>query len=291
MDLQKAIDVLGITKETLTIKTIKKAYFKRALQWHPDKNKDRDVSIKFLEIQEAYTFLNDYLKGENVIESDYSFMVSSFIKTATGIDIEPEQMRVMLEQIKEGYKKTTIRLFEGLDRQSSLKLYRYFQQYSFLFGIDAECMEILTKSMQQKMENHKLIHLEPNLENLFKDSIYNLVIDSENYCIPLWHDELEFDYDGARLIVQINPILPKNVFIDDDNSVHITEVVNITHLLNKEIHEIMVGGCLFEINVRELYIKPKQTICFKQKGIAQIDTGDVFSVDKRSDVFIHVEIV
>jgi hypothetical protein len=291
MDLQKAIDVLGITKENLNIKTIKKAYFKQALQWHPDKNKDCDVSVKFLEIQEAYAFLNEYLNGENVIESDYSFMVSSFIKTVTGIDIDPQQMRLMLEQIKEGYKKTTIILFEGLDRQSSLKLYRYFQQYSFLFGIDAECMDSLTKSMQQKMENYKLIHIEPTLDNLFKDSVYNLVIDSESYCIPLWHDELEFDYDDTRLIVQINPILPSNVFIDDDNSVHITDVVSINHLLDKEFHEIVVGGCLFEINVRELYIKPKQTICFKQKGIAQIDTGDMFSVDKRSDVFIHMEIV
>jgi DnaJ-class molecular chaperone len=50
-------DILGITK-TATAAEIKSAYRKLALKWHPDRNKEKDATEKFKEINEAYEVLS-----------------------------------------------------------------------------------------------------------------------------------------------------------------------------------------------------------------------------------------
>ena len=55
-------DILGISKES-TKDQIKKAYYKLALKWHPDKNKSKDAENNFKQISEAYQVLmnNQYV--------------------------------------------------------------------------------------------------------------------------------------------------------------------------------------------------------------------------------------
>lgn len=50
-------DILGVTKSA-TAAEIKSAYRKLALKWHPDRNKEKDASEKFKEINEAYEVLS-----------------------------------------------------------------------------------------------------------------------------------------------------------------------------------------------------------------------------------------
>ena len=51
-------DVLGISEQS-NEEQIKKAYYKQALKWHPDKNKDRKTEEKFKKISEAYQVLSN----------------------------------------------------------------------------------------------------------------------------------------------------------------------------------------------------------------------------------------
>ena len=51
-------EILGLEKGA-TEEQIKKAYKKKALQFHPDKNKEHDSEDKFKEIAEAYEVLSD----------------------------------------------------------------------------------------------------------------------------------------------------------------------------------------------------------------------------------------
>merc|ERR1712032_192320 len=40
-------------------KDIKRAYYKQALQWHPDKNSSPDAEGRFIHISEAFSVLSD----------------------------------------------------------------------------------------------------------------------------------------------------------------------------------------------------------------------------------------
>jgi len=48
--------ILGISKGA-TATEIKKAYYKMAMKWHPDKNPGKDTNEKMRKIIAAYTFL------------------------------------------------------------------------------------------------------------------------------------------------------------------------------------------------------------------------------------------
>lgn len=54
-------DLLEVPK-TATAEEIKKAYRKKALQWHPDRNKTQEAESKFKEINQAYEVLSDEQK-------------------------------------------------------------------------------------------------------------------------------------------------------------------------------------------------------------------------------------
>ncbi|OGV89523.1 hypothetical protein A2Z41_01600 [Microgenomates group bacterium RBG_19FT_COMBO_39_10] len=56
-------DILGVSKNT-SKDEIRKAYRKKALEWHPDRNKSSNANEKFKEINEAYEVLSDPKKKE-----------------------------------------------------------------------------------------------------------------------------------------------------------------------------------------------------------------------------------
>jgi DnaJ-class molecular chaperone len=58
MNLNKACDLLELTKFELNDDSIKKAYRKKALQYHPDKCKPHLSTItQFSDIHDAYEYL------------------------------------------------------------------------------------------------------------------------------------------------------------------------------------------------------------------------------------------
>ena len=62
-DSKDYYQILGITKSASTDE-IKKAYRKLALQYHPDRNKNKDAETKFKEVNKAYEVLSDPQKKQ-----------------------------------------------------------------------------------------------------------------------------------------------------------------------------------------------------------------------------------
>ena len=56
MDWETACKTLKVEQKH-TERCLKKAYYKQALKYHPDKNKSKDAESKFKKINEAYCFL------------------------------------------------------------------------------------------------------------------------------------------------------------------------------------------------------------------------------------------
>lgn len=263
MDLYKACDILGISSSQLTIKKIKKAYFIQALRWHPDKNMCSDSSFKFQEIKNAY----DFLLHKNNKEEDYSDIIFKFIKTITGVDISEHEI----------YSDNTLIdvLFAGLDYNTCLKLSIFLSEW---LQLDDEIMNIINTIIKSKVKNNSII-LEPTLENLFDNDIYNLDIgDDETYCIPLWHHNVEFDCGEKKIMVKIYPKLPDYITIDDDNNVHIHIVLD---KYTEENVLVYIANKTFEVK------RCNEITCFQECGISKINTDNLFAVDGRSDVFIH----
>ena len=63
-------EVLGVSRNA-TDEEIKKAYRKKAIQYHPDKNPgDKEAEEKFKEAAEAYDVLSNKENVQNTISSD-----------------------------------------------------------------------------------------------------------------------------------------------------------------------------------------------------------------------------
>lgn len=58
VDEKDYYDILGVSRKA-TLEEIKRAYKRKALEWHPDKNKTAEAEKKFKEINEAYQVLSD----------------------------------------------------------------------------------------------------------------------------------------------------------------------------------------------------------------------------------------
>jgi molecular chaperone DnaJ len=62
MALKNYYATLGITSTAL-LKEIKVAYKRKAIEWHPDKNPNRDTTLQMQEINEAYLVLTSGKKS------------------------------------------------------------------------------------------------------------------------------------------------------------------------------------------------------------------------------------
>ena len=142
----------------------------------------------------------------------------------------------LLDEIINGCKNFSIKAFEGIDKETSIKIYGFIQQYADILKIDTEKLKKIELIMKEKLQNDEMIIINATINHLLKHEIYVLNHKEEVFYIPLWHDELTYTLEKSSLIIKCNDELPEHITIDNNNNLHINITSNISTLLNKNFY-------------------------------------------------------
>ena len=293
-------------KDELTIEILKRQYRRKALQYHPDKNKSDDASDKFNNIKNAYEFLLKYLDKpnfdedfinpfENIVNNEYTKTLFSFLNNILGNESQYHEIKsrifyIIVNKIANCYENKAFELLEKIDKKILLKISDFFFKYKDIFHFSENFLNNLEEIIITKMKDDKCIILNPFLEDLFENNLYKLTENGNIYYIPLWHHELVYDNSGSDMYVKCIPILPENITIDSHNNIHVELKFNIRELWGKSFIEFNLGKNTFSIFTEKLKFKEKQTVVLQNQGISIINLDNIFDVSKKSNIVLYVQI-
>ena len=286
MDLTEACTKLGLTVP-FSEKELKRAYYKEALKYHPDKNNSINSKEKFQKIYESYAFLSDYIDSHKEFTKDASYnnIFKQFIYSVMGNDANIE---VIIKLLTKKYENIQRKIIHNIDKSTLLKIHEYLKEYGEDIGVSKELRDYVNKIVQEKINIEEYYILNPTLLDLQDDVLYKLELEKTFY-VPLWHEEIEFDKDDSNtVIIKCVPELPEHMYIDEDNDIHVNVKLKLEDVFKKNVITIFVGKKVFDIPVKKLYIKELQMYYFKGSGISKLNRNDIYDCSKKSDVIVHI---
>ena len=206
MNYFKAIKILDLDKE-YGEKQLKRSYYIKALEFHPDKN--NGVDDKFKEIIEAYEYLLRDKEVNDTINDDdnYIKLMNDFIDFILDKNLEVNKF---ISSLNNKYTKVSFELLEKFSKKTLVKINNFVKTYGDVLSISDDVKEKINKLIDEYTKNDKIEIINPTLENLLNDEIYQFEYNNEIYYIPLWHQELEYELNKDLLIVQCQPVLMLN---------------------------------------------------------------------------------
>ena len=312
MDYKSAFKVLDInlnetTYNDITLELLKKKYHKQALLNHPDKNGNTPESNeKFKQINEAYDYLKreiSYSNNGNDNSENYSresFSSWNSILQMFIVEISKgnysESFSSIVKEIVSGCKNISLKLFDNLDKETSLSIYSFLSKYHFILHLSEDILEQVKNIVLQKYESVEMYKLNPSLNDLINNNIYKLYVNNELFFVPLWYNEVYFETSGREIIVYCVPEIPEHISLDDDNNIYIDYDIqsnDITKLIleNGSIHVSLCENINYEIPLSELHMKKEQYYKLKNKGISKGKDNDIHDVSNKSDIIVKITIV
>jgi hypothetical protein len=305
MDEYRALEILKLPiKHTgLTYTAVRKAYLKASLKYHPDKSKDNGE--KFKEVAEAYRYLMDNcniyeMKDKSTVktEENYDNILEEFICKFYPAYAENTWSKIFIKTtiktIIQKCENVSFKVFENMQKETCKEIYDFMTNIHDLGLINQSLLDKMTQIVKEKYKNDNIILLEPSLEDLLKDKIFKLDISDNTYYVPLWHNELVFDFNFENeihdLIVKIEPELPGNIFIDHNNNIFIKEKMILDDVFKD-------GGYKYTLpNNREVFIEAdkinmsNKTQLFKYDdiGILKMNEDNMFQSDKRGSIIFEL---
>ena len=305
----KIIGVNDIPISDLNLSIIKRKYHKLSLLHHPDKNNNtEEAKIKFQEINEAYSYLNEiyYYENENINHnenyqqdeniSNNSFTFSYFLKIFINSLFEKKYCDAVynvVNDIMNNYKSISIKIFDGLEKENCLMIYTFIMKYKNLLHLNQDIIDQIREIILKKYDNVSCYNLNPKINDLFENNVYKLCVNEDIYIVPLWHNELHFSTkDNEELIVLCNPTLPDNMSIDENNNIIIDYDISFSDVIqllqNDSNFEIQLDtNRKITIDLSHLFIKKKQHYTFFGAGISTIK-DDIYDVEDKSDIIVNI---
>lgn len=295
---RRHLNVLGL-KSSYNEQELKKAYYKKALLYHPDKTKNNDDS-EFKKVNEAYQYLKYYLENKDFNEREYmnttsthrsayttpykvfdkSFFIE-YIKMVMKIDIETIYV---IETLLNKTNKISSYMMKNMNIRQLRRIEKFLKDYK---SSCKSLYKIIHNIIQNYKHNKKIqiYNINTSINDLLESNIYILEHNDEKYYIPLWYNELEYD----EFIVNIHLDLSDNIVVDTDNNIQVYvniqdipgiidisnnqfEMYTYTHYFNKNIKKVIeIEGS--DISKLKDNIIDNITITIKNEGILKINTN------------------
>lgn len=275
MKFTEALNHLEIDSlESITEEELKKQYYKMALKYHPDKNGSSPESThRFQEISHSYVFLLNKIQQNN--ENDENEEEYKTYKDTIYLIIEKILKKENLNEPLSHYIRHMIELISDVCENN----------------VQPIINKIKTMHNNRNSQNESnIIILKPNLNDLFENNLYKLNENGVMYIVPLWHNELIYE---NNIIVKCIAVLPPNIYLDEDNNIHILLNYKIKDIFSKE-KEIISITCenkcikMYELHLNNVKLLKEQIIIIKNEGISKINTHDIYDISKKGDVIIHL---
>lgn len=301
--IQKCLQTFNLNDDEINREILRKQYFKKALQYHPDKN-NKNTTKEFNEIQEHYETLMKYygyMDDEDYDieleeENKTTYIVPSYVENIQEYfqpflenelvqEIKSKLLSKIMTLLKNKCEDKAIELFQNMPIEKCKKILDFIRKQSL---IPNSFIEKVTLFCKEKEENTKIIRIFPSLNDILLDNLYRLYENDVEYFIPLWHHELIYDNHGNDLCVEIHPQLEKNIHIDENNHLHIFETFSLVKLWELETIEIQFGNKKISFPRENLKFIKKQVITIPNNGISCINSENIYDTSKKGSIFIHV---
>ena len=301
MNLKLAKEIIGIdVDEPVVMDDLKRKYRRLALQFHPDKNGNSiESSENFKLINEAYEYLQQHIgtradssPDTSEASDDYITILQRFIKsmlqTSAG-ESGGDMGDLVKEIVMNGCKKLSVRLFENMNKDTAGELLSFISKHRNILHIDHDTIQRVREIILEKYKNDQLYILNPTLDDLLENNIYKLDVDGKTYLVPLWHSEVYFDGSGCDIIVQCIPELPPNMYIDENNALHVEVNAAFTiSLLDNPCVMLKLGKQTFSLQVQ---FKKTQTCYIHNQGISVIDEKNMCNIFPKGGVYVKITFV
>ena len=296
MNSTLAREIIGFDEnEPITADELKRKYRRLALQFHPDKNGNSAESAEnFKLIHDAYEYLQMHMDSQQDFEThaaseagdDYMTMLQRFIES---IIQSPNMSEIIKEIVMNGCKKLSTRLFENMNKDTSIEVLSFISKHRNILHIDQDTIQSVREIILEKYKNDQIYILNPSLEDLLENNVYKLDIDGKIYLVPLWHSEVYFDGSGCDIIVQCIPDLPENMYIDENNALHVNINAPFTiSLLDSPSVLFKLGKQTFPLQVQ---FKRTQTCYLHNQGISVIDEKNMYNIFPKGGVYVKITFV
>ena len=290
MDFREATATLGL-QPGYTDRELKKAYYRLALRYHPDKNSDGGAADKFRDVNTAYEHLKGCKYRSEETDTSYQSLLKRCLSALyPGIKWQDIFVDTSLQGMLKGCEAISMQVFSGLEKDRAFEVFRFLSEGQDMLGVPGTLIAKMRVELERKMKDDNLVILNPSLEDILNDKIYKLEICGECFYVPLWHHEVCYDISGSDLIVKCIPELDAHIRIDNDNDIHCRLSGAVAEVLRDGGIDVRLGEHTLRIPGQALAITKYQSYSFKGAGMLKVNDDNLYDASVRGDVFVEIRL-